>query len=178
MKLFSNSPLFWIGGLGYNVVGTLVAGSTLVCSTAVDGGATLDLIERERPELVNGFVQSIANLVSHPTFGARDFSSIRSGNLYPLLPDDIRPADPELRHNMLGMTETGSVCLMSSGRARPAGALPRFLRQARPRARGARRGPGNARATAGPSELGELWFRGPLLMEGYYGRERHEVFTR
>ena len=66
VKLFSNSPLFWIGGLGYNVVGTLVAGSTLVCSTSVDGGATLDLIERERPELVNGFVQSIANLVSAP----------------------------------------------------------------------------------------------------------------
>ncbi len=114
MKLFSNSPLFWIGGLGYNVVGTLVAGSTLVCSNSLDGGVTLDLIERERPELVNGFVQSIANLVTHPTFGDRDFSSIRSGNLYPILPDDIRPADPELRHNMLGMTETGSVCLMSS----------------------------------------------------------------
>src|SRR6185312_10942965 len=24
---------------------------------------------------------------------------------------------------------------------------------------------------------GELWFRGPSLMEGYYGRERAEVFT-
>ncbi len=23
---------------------------------------------------------------------------------------------------------------------------------------------------------GELWFRGPFLMEGYYGRERHEMF--
>ena len=26
-------------------------------------------------------------------------------------------------------------------------------------------------------EVGELWFRGPVLMEGYYGRERFEVFT-
>ena len=25
--------------------------------------------------------------------------------------------------------------------------------------------------------IGELWFRGPSLMEGYYGRERHEIFT-
>jgi acyl-CoA synthetase (AMP-forming)/AMP-acid ligase II len=25
--------------------------------------------------------------------------------------------------------------------------------------------------------VGELWLRGPFLMEGYYGRERHETFT-
>ena len=29
------------------------------------------------------------------------------------MPADVRPADPELRHNMLGMTEAGSVCLAS-----------------------------------------------------------------
>ena len=28
----------------------------------------------------------------------------------------------------------------------------------------------------GPGELGELWLRGPFLMEGYDGRERHETF--
>ena len=43
----------------------------------------------------------------------RDFSSIRwRATSTRLLPDAIRPADPELRHNMLGTTETGSVCLM------------------------------------------------------------------
>src|SRR5690606_17097429 len=26
-------------------------------------------------------------------------------------------------------------------------------------------------------EVGELWLRSPFLMEGYYGRERHETFT-
>jgi acyl-CoA synthetase (AMP-forming)/AMP-acid ligase II len=27
-----------------------------------------------------------------------------------------------------------------------------------------------------PGEIGELWLRGPFLMEGYLGRERHETF--
>ena len=86
VRLFSNSPLFWIGGIGYNVVGTLVAGATLLCSTAASAADTLNFIERERPELVNGFAQSISHLTADPSFAARDFSSIRSGNLYPLLP--------------------------------------------------------------------------------------------
>ncbi len=68
MKMFSNSPLFWIGGMGYNLVGTLVAGATLLCSRAEDPARTLDLVERERPEMVNGFAQSVAVLVSDPTF--------------------------------------------------------------------------------------------------------------
>src|SRR6059058_5416482 len=98
-RLFSNSPMFWIGGLAYNIVGVLVAGATLLCSAADDPVATLEFIERERPELTNGYAASIAELVAHPSFPTRDFSSIRSGNLHPLLPAAIRPTDLELRHN-------------------------------------------------------------------------------
>jgi acyl-CoA synthetase (AMP-forming)/AMP-acid ligase II len=176
MKLFSNSPLFWIGGLAYNVVGTLAAGSTLICSASADSRETLDLIERERPQMVNGFAQTVAHLLKDPTFASRDFSSIRFGNLYPIMPDDVRPADPELRHAMIGMTETGSVCLMSADESD----LPE-------RYRGSFGKPVTALETrvvdpdtnedCGVGELGEMWLRGPLLMEGYYGRERHEVFT-
>ena len=32
--LFSNSPFFWIGGFAYALLGTLVAGATLVCSNS------------------------------------------------------------------------------------------------------------------------------------------------
>ena len=38
---------------------------------------------------------------------------MRRGNLYPIMAPEVRPADPELRHNMLGMTEAGSVVLIS-----------------------------------------------------------------
>jgi acyl-CoA synthetase (AMP-forming)/AMP-acid ligase II len=176
MKMFSNSPMFWIGGLAYNLVGTLMAGSTLICSRAEDPERTLDLIERERPEMVNGFAQSVAALVSDPSFPARDFSFIRTGNLYPLMPRAMQPADTELRHNMLGMTETGSVALMDSDESdqpeRRRGSFGRPVPDLEAKVVNPDTG-----VECAPGELGELWFRGPNLMEGYYGRERHEVFT-
>jgi acyl-CoA synthetase (AMP-forming)/AMP-acid ligase II len=111
--LFSNSPFFWIGGFAYALLGTVVAGASLVCSNAPDPPGVLDVLERERPTMVNGFAASVAHLPDDPTFAARDLSSIRRGNLWPIMPAAVRPADPELRHGMLGMTEAGSVCLAS-----------------------------------------------------------------
>jgi acyl-CoA synthetase (AMP-forming)/AMP-acid ligase II len=176
MKMFSNSPMFWIGGMGYNLVGTLMAGATLIASGAEDPARTLDLIEREQPQMVNGFAQSVAVLVSDPTFAARDFSFIRTGNLYPIMPKAMQPVDTELRHNMLGMTETGSVALMDPDESdqpeRYRGSFGRPVPDLEARLVD----PDTGRDCA-PGELGELWFRGPNLMEGYYGRERHEVFT-
>ena len=64
--LFSNSPFFWIGGFAYGLLGTLLAGATLVCSNATDTGATLDLLERARPTMVNGFAASVAHLAQGP----------------------------------------------------------------------------------------------------------------
>jgi acyl-CoA synthetase (AMP-forming)/AMP-acid ligase II len=174
--LFSNSPFFWIGGFAYSLLGTLLAGATLVCSNATDPAATLDLLERVRPTMVNGFAASVAHLARDPSFGRRDLNSIRRGNLWPIMPEAVRAADPELRHNMLGMTEAGSVCLASADEGdqpehrrgsfgRP---VPGFeAKVVEPESGG----------DCGVGAVGELWFRGPFLMEGYYGRERHEAFT-
>ena len=91
------------------------------------------------------------------------------------MPADVRPADPELRHAMLGMTEAGSVCLASEDEARAARAPPGLVRPAGARLRGPG-APGRRRRRLRAGEVGELWFRGPFLMEGYDGRERHETF--
>jgi acyl-CoA synthetase (AMP-forming)/AMP-acid ligase II len=173
--LFSSSPFFWIGGLAYSLLGTLVAGGRLVCSNSPRAAGVLDVLERERPTLVNGFAQSVAHLLRDPSFAGRDLSSIRRGNLFPIMPDDVRPPDPDLRHAMLGMTETGSVCLVSEDESdQPEHRRGSFGRPA----------PGfeatvvdpDTCSRCGPGEPGELRFRGPFMMEGYYGRERHEVF--
>ncbi|OBH43942.1 class I adenylate-forming enzyme family protein [Mycobacterium mantenii] len=174
-RLFCNSPFFWIGGLAFGLLATLLAGSTLVCSNATDAGATLDLLEAEKPTITNGFTAAIAHLTDHPSFPQRDLSSMRRGNLYPIMAPDARPADPELRHNMLGMTEAGSVVLIGDDESdQPEHRRGSFGRAA----------PGfetkvidpDTAAAVPVGEIGELCLRGPYLMQRYHKRSREECF--
>ena len=174
--LFSNSPFFWIGGFAYGLLGTLMAGATLVCSNSPQAGDVLDVLERTRPTMVNGFAQSVAHLPRDPSFAGRDLRSIRRGNLWPIMPDEVRPKDPELRHAMLGMTEAGSVCLVSEDETdQPEHRRGSFGRPA-PGFEARIVDPDTGRDCE-PGATGELWFRGPFLMEGYYGVERGRTFT-
>ncbi|MDZ7675367.1 MAG: class I adenylate-forming enzyme family protein [Acidimicrobiales bacterium] len=173
--LFANSPWFWIGGFAYALLGSMVAGGGLVCSNASDAATVLDVLERERPTMTNGFAASVAHIPDDPTFAGRDLSSMRRGNLYPIMPADARPADPGLRYNMLGMTEAGGVCLGTEDETE----LPEERR-------GSFGGPvtglesrivdPDTGVACAPGEVGVLQLRGPFLMEGYLGRERLEVF--
>ena len=174
-KLFCNSPFFWIGGFGFALLATLVAGCTLVCSNADDAGQTLDLLENERPTVTNGFAAGIAYLARHPSFDGRDLSSMRRGNLYPIMAPEVRPADPALRHNMLGLTEAGSVVLISGDDSdQPERRRGSFGKPA----------PGLETEVVDPETgsrvedgaLGELCIRGPCLMQRYYKRSREDCF--
>ena len=179
--LFSNSPFFWIGGFAYALLGTVVAGATLVCSNAPTAAGVLDVLERERPTMVNGFAASVAHVPDDPTFPDRDLSSIRRGNLWPIMPPALQPDDVELRHTMLGMTETGSVCLAGPPDEEDVvlpdhqrGSFGRPVPGFEAEVRRADAGGG----VCGPGEVGELCLRGPFLMDGYDGRERHDTFDR
>ena len=168
-KLFCNSPFFWIGGLAFGLLATLVAGSTLICSNADSAGETLDLLEAEKPTMTNGFAAGIAHLAEDPSFAERDLSSMRRGNLYPIMAPDARPADPELRHNMLGLTEAGSVVLISGDESdQPEERRGSFGKPA----------PGFETVIVEPDSegVGELCIRGPFVMQGYYKRSREECF--
>ncbi|MBU9764279.1 acyl--CoA ligase [Mycobacterium sp. TNTM28] len=163
-RLFCNSPFFWIGGFAFGLVATMVAGATLICSNATDAGITLDLLEAEKPTITNGFVSGIAHLTRHPSFADRDLSSMRRGNLYPIMAPEVRPADPELRHNMLGLTEAASVVLLDGDD----GDQPEHRRGSY-----GRPAPGFETRVL---ESGELCIRGPYVMQGYYGRNREDCF--
>ncbi len=168
-KLFCNSPFFWIGGFAFGLLATLVAGSTMVCSNSTDAGETLDLLEAEKPTMTNGFTAGIAHLAAHPSFAARDLSSMRRGNLYPIMAPDARPADSELRHNMLGLTEAGGVVLISDDESdQPENRRGSFGKPA----------PGFETKIVDPDTcgIGELCIRGPYVMQGYYKHSREECF--
>ena len=174
-KLFCNSPFFWIGGIAFSILAALLAGATLVCSNATDAADTLDLLEAERPTMTNGFVAGIAHLARHASLPRRDLSSMRRGNLYPIMAPEVRPADPELRHTMLGMTETGSVVTISEDESdQPEHRRGSFGKPA----------PGFDTKVVDPDTgetvergaVGEFCVRGPFLMQRYYKRSREECF--
>lgn len=163
-RLFCNSPFFWIGGIAFAVLASLLAGATLICSNAVDPGKTLDLLEAEKPTMTNGFVAGIGHLTRDSSLPRRDLSSVRRGNLYPIMAPDVRPDDPELRHTMLGMTEAGSVITISADESdQPEHRRGSFGRPA----------PGFETRV---DNSGELCIRGPFVMQRYHKRSREECF--
>jgi acyl-CoA synthetase (AMP-forming)/AMP-acid ligase II len=105
-RIYSPMPFFWVGGFVFALISALHAGATLLCEETFEPGRTLELLERERATLVAGWPHYGKAMREHPSFPQRDLSSIRGGNLYDVLPGRTRPADPELRSNSLGMTET------------------------------------------------------------------------
>ena len=169
--LFSNSPWFWVGGLAFSLLATLIAGARLLCSSA-SPKEMLDLLETERPTMTNGVASTMLALAADPSFPSRDLSSMRRGNLYPIMAPELRPADPELRYNLLGMTEIGSVYLIGDHEddlpeakrgsfGKPvAGVEVRIVDP----------------VTGFDAQAGESWVRGANVMQGYYGRERHQCF--
>ena len=168
-KLFCNSPFFWVGGFAFGLLATLVAGSTLICSNATNAVDTLDLLEAEKPTMTNGFAAGIAHLAADPSFAAHDLSSLQRGNLYPIMAPSARPSDPELRHNMLGLTEAGSVVLISGDESdQPETRRGSFGKPA----------PGFQIQIVNPDSdgVGELCIRGPFVMQGYHKRSREACF--
>ena len=158
------------------LIGTLVAGARIVCSNATEPAKVLDVIERERPTQTNGYAPVTLRLAQDPSFAARDLILAQAGQSPPdHARSYLRPADPDLRHNIYGMTEAGSALTMSSDETDQPEHRRGSLGQLLPGFE-ARIVDPQTREDMPPGEVGELWLRGPLMMQGYYGRPRSEVF--
>lgn len=176
-RIYSPMPFFWVGGFVFSLLAAMHAGACTLCEEAFEPGATLAFIERERASVVAGWPHYAKAMLEHPSFRERDLSSIRSGNLYDVLPDDVRPRDPELRSNSLGMTETCGphtidrmdVDLPEKLRGSFGRSVPGLEHKIVDPATG---------ETLPPGDLGEICVRGYSVMQGLYKVEREQVFDR
>ncbi len=174
-RIFSPMPFFWVGGFVFTLLSAMHEGASLVCEEFFEPGATLALLERERVTIAAGWPHYSKAMVDHPGFAERDLSSIRSGNLYAVLPASERPADPELRSNSLGMTETCGPHTID----RMDVDLPERLRGSFGHSV-----PGlehkivdpETGETLPPGGFGEICVRGYSVMQGLHKQERADVF--
>ena len=176
-RIFSPMPFFWVGGLVFTLMAAMHAGAFMLCEESFEPGETLALLERERATVVAGWPHYAKAMMEHPSFKSRDLSSIRSGNLYDILPPGVRPKDPELRSNALGMTETcGPHTIDRMDVDRPEALRSSFGRSV-PGTEHKIVNPDDGR-TLSPGELGEVCVRGYSVMQGLYKVEREDAFDR
>jgi acyl-CoA synthetase (AMP-forming)/AMP-acid ligase II len=176
-RIFSPMPFFWVGGLVFTLLSAMHAGAFMICEEVFDPGETLLLLERERATVAGGWPHYAKAMMDHPSFAERDLSSIRSGNLYAILPEAQRPRDPELRSNSLGMTETCGPHTID----RMDVDLPESLRGSFGRApQGVEHKVVDPETgeTLPPGVDGEICVRGYNVTQGLYKVEREQAFDR
>lgn len=174
-RMYSPMPFFWVGGLVYSLLACLHAGATMLSEDSFDAGKTLAMLEREKATIAVGWPHYAKGMAEHESFASRDLSSLHSGNLWAILPAARRPADPELRSNALGMTETGGPHtydnmdrdLPETLRGSFGHAVEGFDHKVVDPVSG---------ATLRAGELGEICVRGPGVMSGLAKVERHQTF--
>lgn len=165
-------PLFHVTGLVPVMLGAFVGGSKLVMTYKWDPDRALELIERERVTNFVGVPTMSWDLLEAATFEQRDTSSLLAvgGGGAPMPPelvkrieDNFSKGRPSLGY---GMTETNAYG--------PGNAGDDFI--AHPTSTGRAVPIMDLRVTdplgdeLDVGETGEIWFRGPMLIRGYWNR--------
>jgi acyl-CoA synthetase (AMP-forming)/AMP-acid ligase II len=104
--MFTSMPFFWIGGLITGLLAVVHHGATVVTQPTFDAPEALELIERYRATIAQGWPQQGKTLAADPSRPSRDLSSLRRTSM----PDFVDPEQrvPEVSSMALGMTETCS----------------------------------------------------------------------
>jgi acyl-CoA synthetase (AMP-forming)/AMP-acid ligase II len=163
-------PLFHCTALSAMLMGTMVAGHTLVFMRKWDALEALAIIERERVQITGGVPTVAWQLLEHPERSRFDLSSLEqiSYGGAPAAPELVRKIREEfgaLPGNGWGMTETTATVTSHVGEDylnRPDSAGPPV-----PIADLKIMSPDGARELP-VGEVGELWARGPQIVKGYW----------
>ncbi len=168
--VFGIATVFHVFGLGPGILGTMMAGASLVLQEQHDPAEALELIERHRVTVHYGVPTAYVTEIREAGRSRRDLSSLRAGIVAgaPISDDLVRRIRQDFCPNLCvaySLTETASAIAMT----RPDDPLEKqFFTVGRPF-------PGTELRTLDldgtvlPEEsLGELAVRGPSVMKGYY----------
>ena len=165
-------PLFHVTGCIAVMMSCFSAGYKLVMMYKWDPSRALELIERERITQFVGVPTQSWDLLECPDFASRDTSSLASvgGGGAPAPPELVKRVDKSFKSGRpsigYGMTETNAYGPGNSGDdyVRKPTSCGRVVPAVQMRVTD---DDGNE---LGPNEVGELWFRGPNLIRGYWNR--------
>jgi long-chain acyl-CoA synthetase len=172
-------PLFHVTGCVPVMLSCFAAGYKLVMMYKWDPARALELIERERVTQFVGVPTQSWDLLECPDFARRDTSSLASvgGGGAPAPPELVKRVDKSFSAARpgigYGMTETNAYGPGNAGddylrKPTSCGRVVPVvqLRVTDPEGR-----------TLGPDEVGEIWFRGPNLIRGYWNKPQATAET-
>src|SRR5262249_3623206 len=115
---FGLNSLFNVFGLGTGVLGTMMAGASIVLQDHDDTAAALELIERERVTVYHGVPTNFVLALKELADGSYDLSSVRTGIVAGApAPEELvmrirRDLVPDLRMGY-GLTETSETVALT-----------------------------------------------------------------
>jgi acyl-CoA synthetase (AMP-forming)/AMP-acid ligase II len=176
--MWSPMPFFWVGGFHTVMFRTLVSGGTLVTQGSVDPPVALKMLEREKVTYCMAWPATTKSLMDHPNYASTDLSSLRRGTLINDVPPELRPSDPTLYPNSLGMTETCGPHSMYTRNEEINGVPPEYRGTFGFTVPGVSVRIVDAETNQEVPEgvEGEVVMRGYSLMLGFYKREREDTF--
>ena len=168
--VFGVSTVFNVFGLGPGILGTMLAGASLVLQEQYDPAEALALIERHRVTVHYGVPTAYVSEIRVAERARRNLSSLRTGIVAgaPIGDDLVRRIRQDLCPNLCvaySLTETASAVTMT----RPDDPLEKQLYTVGRPFEGIEVRTLDLDGTILPEEsLGELAIRGPTVMKGYY----------
>ena len=165
-------PFFHATGCFAVMIPAMAAGSKLVLQRKWDADQALALIEREKITTAGGVPTIAWQIVEHPRFAEFDLSSLEivSYGGAPSAPELVRRLKerfPLLQPGQgWGMTETSATATSNFGEdyiRKPASCgVPSMTGEAKIMS------PDGQELPSG--EVGELWYKGPIVVRGYWGK--------
>ena len=174
VRTFTTMPFFWVGGLTVCLLSHLHVGAAVLTTERMDPPTMVEFIQRERATRLVGWTL-LDRITGDPALADRDLSWLVALDAAGSAPD------PGLRHNSLGMSETGGPHTAAPAADKEVDLPERLRGSFGPPVPGVQHkvvDPENPSVELPDGVEGDLLVRGYSVMDGLYKKERSETFDQ